>query len=220
MNVVFHAVAGAALASALYRGDGITSRTGYGGLCVGAFLLGIIGHGVMDVLPHQYPLRAGWDIVLAMAVFVGFALFLRRDAVLLFCFAYLGSLFPDLVDLGPRMLNQFAGTALPVSKAKVFFWHRPEYSGSIYDGRHVVLSWVLHGLVVGVSAGGIVHGRRTFSNRPGGRRSHDLCLKPASGRQGQARRGAETKTGPSAPFPWTHPRLTCRCSSGRRRPRA
>lgn len=46
-----------------------------------------------------------------------------------------GSVFPDLIDLSPQILNKQLGVSLP--EFETFFpWHKHEYSGSIYDEKH------------------------------------------------------------------------------------
>ena len=70
--------------------------------------------------------------------------------------ALLGSIFPDLVDLGPELLGEATGLSIPSVDGKVFFWHRPEFSGSIYDGTRTLKSHVYHLMVVLASAGLVV----------------------------------------------------------------
>lgn len=70
---------------------------------------------------------------------VGFAC--RHNGFLLgVCF--IGSLFPDLIDLGPAIANKYLGLSLPVFK--VFPWHWQEHSGSIYDGSRATESLLCH----------------------------------------------------------------------------
>jgi hypothetical protein len=47
--------------------------------------------------------------------------------------SFVGSLFPDLVDLSPGILNKQLGQSFPIIN-KIFPWHWHEYSGSIYGG--------------------------------------------------------------------------------------
>ena len=42
----------------------------YAGRCVAAFIIGIVIHGILDITPHQYPLRARIDILISIVFFV------------------------------------------------------------------------------------------------------------------------------------------------------
>jgi hypothetical protein len=78
-----------------------------------------------------------------------FCLVARRQDVcrrLVVCFV--GCIFPDLIDLGPAIVNKRTGWSLPV--VKIFPWHWREYSGSIYDGSRAVESSLYHLIVAGV----------------------------------------------------------------------
>ena len=56
------------------------------------------------------------------------------------------SIFPDLIDLGPAIANKIFGINLPILE-KLFPWHWPHYSGSIYTNNCGV-STLNHFLVV------------------------------------------------------------------------
>ena len=96
------------------------------------FVTGILLHGILDFAPHGYPVSPAFDIVFCLALFATFALFTKRRNLVLLAACYVGCLFPDLVDLGPAMINKRVNLGLPV--VKIFPWHWREYSGSIYDG--------------------------------------------------------------------------------------
>ena len=151
MNVVFHtlaSVATAAVLSAQLKERPILSTTGLTVLAIG-FTAGILVHGVLDWAPHQYPVPSVLDVVVSLIAFsVVFVLAHKQARWILFgCF--LGAIFPDLVDLGPAILNRQMQLHLPTVKA--FPSHWKEYSGSIYDGSQRWLSLANHLVVAGIS---------------------------------------------------------------------
>jgi hypothetical protein len=165
VNVVFHILGALGTASVLAQ----TTKTASAfpksifdlAAPVAGFAIGIAAHGLMDAAPHGYPLRAGADVLLAllmMAAAFGLA-DPRRWVLLAACCA--GALFPDLVDLGPAILNKHFGLSLPV--VKIFPWHWPEHSGSIYDGSRAVASAVCHLIALVLGGGAIaLFGRRVL----------------------------------------------------------
>ena len=151
MNVIFHTLASVASAAVLtvqLKDKPINSTTGLTILAIG-FTAGILLHGLLDWLPHQYPLPSVLDVGVSLILFSIVVMLARRGArwILLICF--LGSVFPDLVDLGPAILNKQMQLHLPT--AKVFPWHWKEHSGSIYDGSRHWLSILNHLVVAGIS---------------------------------------------------------------------
>lgn len=93
---------------------------------------------------------------------------------------YLGALFPDLVDLGPAIVNKRLGWSLPV--VKIFPWHWPRYSGSVYDGSRRAESLVYHLLVGGGSLFLLYANRWRLLRRDG--RVHSGCPPIPGGRRG------------------------------------
>jgi hypothetical protein len=152
MNVVFHTLVSlataAVLASRIKEKEPISSTKGIAISVIG-FATGIVSHGVLDWLPHHYPLPSIADIIVSLVLFSGVCILARREArwVLLICFV--GAIFPDLVDLGPAIVNKQMQSSLPV--VKLFPWHWKEYSGSIYDDSRRWLSMANHLAVAGVS---------------------------------------------------------------------
>ena len=60
--------------------------------------------------------------------------------------SFLGSIFPDLVDLLPAILNKQLGFNLP-EMGKIFPWHWRSFSGSIYV-KNCQISTLNHVLVL------------------------------------------------------------------------
>lgn len=97
-----------------------------------AFILGIIGHAALDYIPHCYPIPSKVDAIASLAIILFTTWCCNKKYRLIIVLSFLGSIFPDLIDLSPAILNKQLGLAIPKFE-KVFPWHFHEYSGSIYD---------------------------------------------------------------------------------------
>jgi hypothetical protein len=153
MNVTFHTLAGLATAAVIsprLKADvspWLFTRQDLPWLSIG-FASGVLTHGLLDYAPHAYPIKSAVDVLVSLAVFC-VALFLaRRRNWLLLGVCFIGCIFPDLIDLGPAIVNKRLGWSLPV--VKIFPWHWRDYSGSIYDGSRAVESSLYHLIVAGV----------------------------------------------------------------------
>lgn len=134
-------------------------RSDFINLAVG-FIVGVLLHGVLDFAPHSYPFSIPSDIIFSLLLFAIFASCVRRRNLILLVACYIGCLFPDLLDLGPAMLNKRTGLSLPVFKA--FPWHWHVYSGSIYDGSRQFESNLWHSLMFATSVSLLVYFWRRF----------------------------------------------------------
>ena len=137
MNVTFHTIAGIATSAALsFKPNDIKDSSISSAIikCLAGFIIGISIHGVLDFLPHEYPFRPA------------FVLTQKQNRFLLTA-CFLGQIFPDLVDLGPAILNKYFGLPLLFS-SKIFPWHWQEFSGSIYDGSRRFESMLYHAILL------------------------------------------------------------------------
>src|SRR5262245_21600865 len=154
MNVTFHTLT--SLAIAAFLGSKLKGTdeprsfvpSDVPALAIG-FLGGVLVHGLLDYTPHSYPIESAVDVALGLALFFVILLLTSSRQWLLLCLCFLGSIFPDLVDLGPPIVNKYVGWSLPT--VKVFPWHSWPYSGSIYDSSRGAESLLYHLLVVGTS---------------------------------------------------------------------
>jgi hypothetical protein len=164
MNVTFHIVAAvgatAALSSRKKSVSSLQSSSSDLLLLPGAFVAGVLLHGLLDWLPNSYPINSAVDVGIGLAVLAGVIVFVRREHRSLLSVCVFGSVLPDMVDLGPAILNKRLGWSLPV--VKFFPWHWHQYSGSIYDGSRSLESMLCHLLVVGTSFALIWVYRTTF----------------------------------------------------------
>jgi len=117
-------------------------------IAVIGFVAGVVEHGVMDYVPHSYPISSGVDVVLSLILLVVALAQTKPQFRVLVTACFIGSIFPDLVDLGPAILNHHLGWSLPT--VKIFPWHWPEYSGSLYHGAKKFQSAVSHCVVIGI----------------------------------------------------------------------
>ena len=142
MNVTFHVLGSLATASALSLGR---SEKFYNipKLAIG-FVTGILIHGVLDYLPHSYPLPSRFDIGFAFLLFVAGFLVSQKQNKLLVAVCFAGCVFPDVIDLGGEIANKHLGIPVPHLSFNIFPWHWKEYSGSIYNGRRQTESNIYH----------------------------------------------------------------------------
>jgi hypothetical protein len=136
MNVLFHTITAISVAVLLTDTKKIelskTSRIVVI-TSISTFALGIISHGVLDYIPHCYPINSKLDVIASLASIVATLWFTNKKYRLIMVLSFLGSIFPDLVDLSPSIINKQFALHLPIFE-KLFPWHLHKYSGSIYTG--------------------------------------------------------------------------------------
>lgn len=145
MNVTFHALGSIATAAVLSLNliEKRNSVSAFKKYAVG-FTVGILIHGVLDFLPHNYPIASKLDVIFALFILI-LSLFLTQNQnrfLVLSCFS--GAIFPDVIDLSAGIINKHFKIPIPQFDFKVFPWHWKEYSGSIYDGSRFIASTIYH----------------------------------------------------------------------------
>jgi len=155
MNVVFHGLAAIGLTHVVLADRPPTKAT-----YAAAAVLGVLSHGILDGLPHQYPLRASVDIVAAIAL-VGVVTWkwMPPSHRLLLGWTFAFAVLPDVIDLGPAMVVH-AVTGDRLHQPHLFPWHWPEGSGSIFDNTKPWVSTTNHVIVVTFAVAAVVFGRR------------------------------------------------------------
>ncbi|OHD54813.1 MAG: hypothetical protein A2Y33_02260 [Spirochaetes bacterium GWF1_51_8] len=171
MNAVFHVSLG--LASSLLFAGGIRRADDKNGLfekqdtgiLTAGFSANILLHGLLDVAPHTYPIVSVYDLMIASFLIFAAVFFTRMSFKGIVFVCALGAVFPDLVDLGPALLNQFTGTSLP--EFKFFPWHWASFQKykSFDPGWSLVCHTALFMVIAGVMLlrRGFVKGRRFFN---------------------------------------------------------
>jgi hypothetical protein len=97
-----------------------------------SFVLGIVSHGILDIIPHCYPINSKLDAIVSFLIMLSGLFLIKKRYRFIVGMAFLGSVFPDVIDLSPQILNKYLGFSF--SELNIFFlWHRHDYSGSIYD---------------------------------------------------------------------------------------
>ncbi len=136
MNVIFHTVLSIGISSAVInpktieKGKNITIVKFISIL----FFLGIIAHGVLDIIPHCYPINSKIDFIISLFLICTAILCLNKRYRVLVAFSFLGALFPDIIDLSIPILNKYAYLNITVHE-NYFPWHWKIYSGSIYSSN-------------------------------------------------------------------------------------
>jgi hypothetical protein len=144
MNILFHTITATTLATVISSKK--TSKTLNLKILLLCFLLGVFLHGILDFLPHQYPISSKIDVLISVSVMASVLVLTKKTNSIIVAFCFLGSIFPDLIDLGPEIINNLTGTTLPTFD--IFPWHWQKYSGSIFDNSRPLLSTIIHIIVV------------------------------------------------------------------------
>jgi hypothetical protein len=80
------------------------------------FVGNIIGHGIMDLIPHDYPLTRNTDVLISFGIFLLSMIFVKKEYVSSVFFCFLGGALPDLIDKALLPIIGF-------SHLKFFPWH-------------------------------------------------------------------------------------------------
>jgi hypothetical protein len=160
VNVTFHCAASIGVAHMISRPLVDAASMGWlrnTGIAVSAFLLGVLSHGVLDGLLHQYPVPLMIDPLAAVAVLAIYCCLVQHRFRLLFILTFTGAVLPDVIDLGTAIANRLLGSHLPtpaewlgfrLPAGHFFPWHWPEGSGSIFGGSRLVVSLTNHIIVM------------------------------------------------------------------------
>ncbi|MCC7332723.1 MAG: hypothetical protein IT232_08960 [Flavobacteriales bacterium] len=135
MNVIFHtttAISVAVLLTDTRRIEQSTTSKNVVGTSILAFTVGLISHGALDYIPHCYPINSKLDAVVSLTIIVITTWLTNKKYRLIMGLSFLGSIFPDLVDLSPAIINKQLRLNFPAFE-KIFPWHLHDYSGSIYN---------------------------------------------------------------------------------------
>lgn len=106
------------------------------------FGINIVIHGVLDIAPHTYPLSSIYDVILSLCFMPLVFTFVNRQCWVLLLAAYIGSVFPDIIDIGiPKAMKTIG---IDWNIPRLFPWHFKEFSGSIYTDTFSLPSLVSH----------------------------------------------------------------------------
>lgn len=110
------------------------------------FIIGILSHGILDTIPHCYPIPSKLDVSLGLLMILTATWFSHKKYRIIVLSAFIGCIMPDLIDLSPAIVNKQLGWNLPVFD-KLFPWHFKQFSGSIYTDD-CTISTMNHSIVV------------------------------------------------------------------------
>lgn len=132
MNVLFHTTAAIGVAVMLTDTRAKNNSTKQTVLLSGlAFIVGVASHGALDYIPHCYPINSKFDAIAGLTVIIALTILSNKKYRPIVGLAFIGSIFPDLIDLSPQIINKYLGLNFPISQ-KLFPWHWEKYSGSIF----------------------------------------------------------------------------------------
>jgi len=136
MNVIFHTTTAIGLTAILTDTSRLGDKPALAETlptAISVFAIGIISHGVLDFIPHCYPINSKLDVIAGLAMILLMTWLTNRHFRSIMGLAFLGAIFPDIVDLGPKILNKYLNLGLTIPD-NIFPWHWQLYSGSIYNG--------------------------------------------------------------------------------------
>jgi len=146
MNVLFHTTTALGIA-VLFTNTKNTKQSIRTSVIV--FIIGILSHGILDFIPHCYPIPSKLDVSLGLLMIIIITWLSNKKYRILILSSFIGCITPDLIDLSPAIINKQLGWNLPIFD-KIFPWHFKEYSGSIYTSdctvsnmNHIILVIVL-----------------------------------------------------------------------------
>ncbi|MCB0515778.1 MAG: hypothetical protein R2798_11705 [Chitinophagales bacterium] len=161
MNIIFHTAAAISVTALLTDTNRLEHTNASKHIiltAVVAFVVGLISHAALDYIPHCYPINSKIDVAFGLAIILTLIYFSKKKYRIITALSFVGTIFPDLVDLSLPIINKQLGLTLPTFN-KVFPWHWREYSGSIYSGQ-CSISTLNHFLLL-VAIAIICWGRRT-----------------------------------------------------------
>jgi hypothetical protein len=152
MNVVFHtltavAIAVVAIDTGIPDKRIITKWHIKTGLL--AFILCVMSHGVLDYMPHCYPIPSKIDVFAGLLMILTVTWLTNHSFRPIMLASFVGSVLPDVIDLLPAVLNKHMHLNLPILN-KCFPWHWKIFSGSIYT-KDCMVSTLNHiGLILSI----------------------------------------------------------------------
>lgn len=133
MNVLFHTAISIGISAAITNPKTIEEGNNFTKVkfIIILFCIGIFSHGLLDIIPHCYPINSKIDFLISSFLICAIINLTNKRYKILIAFSFIGSLFPDIVDLAVPILNKYANLNLLVHE-NYFPWHWKIYSGSIY----------------------------------------------------------------------------------------
>ncbi|HHV30617.1 hypothetical protein [Acetivibrio mesophilus] len=153
MNLVFHTVFSVSTSPIVAKNIVKTNKPlRYLGL---GFASNIIMHGVMDLVPHDYPVTTMVDISISFVLFLLSIIFVKRELRNSVFFCFLGGVLPDLIDKGLFRV-------LRMNSIKLFPWHWANVINFFYKWyfNHAWLFSICNALAIIVSVGLLLINRR------------------------------------------------------------
>lgn len=115
------------------------------------FITGILSHGILDYIPHCYPIPSKLDVSLGLIMIITTTWLCNKKYRMLILTCFIGCIIPDLIDLSPAIINKQLGWNLPILD-KIFPWHFKKYSGSIYTDDCTVSTMIHMVLIIVIGA--------------------------------------------------------------------
>lgn len=126
MNVLFHTTTAIGIVVLFTH-----TKTKKPSTSIFLFMTGIISYGILDTIPHCYPIPSKIDASLGLLMIITATWLCNKQYRIMVLSSFIGCIIPDLVDLSPSIINKQLGWSLPVFD-QLFPWHFKQFSGSVY----------------------------------------------------------------------------------------
>ena len=109
MNVIFHTTTAISVAVCLIDTKRIEQSINSKNviwISILAFTVGVISHGVLDYIPHCYPINSKLDVITGLTIILTTTFMTNKKFRLIMGLSFIGCIFPDLIDLLPAIINK------------------------------------------------------------------------------------------------------------------
>ncbi|MCH5717503.1 hypothetical protein [Niabella hibiscisoli] len=116
MNVIFHTVSAIGVV-AMVTDTSIVKPDNYRAVTTVATIAlfaAVFFHGVLDYMPHCYPVHSKWDVVIGLCIIATGTILVRKTYRLIVVAAFAGCILPDIIDLLPAISNKYMGWEIPI----------------------------------------------------------------------------------------------------------
>lgn len=144
MNITYHTMVGIASSSVIAKKYSTKDNKKDNYKILKVIIIGIIVnillHGVLDLIPHNYPISLMNDIILVLCLSIFSIIFIKKKYRILTLSCICGSILPDIID-------KFIVKIVLNSKNYLFPWHDSEVVNKFYKIYIKFISVEYYGLM-------------------------------------------------------------------------
>lgn len=126
MNITYHTMVGIASSSVIAKKYNKKSNNNLLKVIIIGIIVNILLHGVLDLIPHNYPISLMSDIILVLFLSILSIIFIKKKYRILTLSCICGSILPDIID-------KFILKIVLNSNTYLFPWHNSEIVNKFYQ---------------------------------------------------------------------------------------